>query len=65
MSTQEFRLCRNCKHLKDYLGCNTCRHPENICPDYVNGLYVARNSIQFMRELGKCGVEAKLFEAKE
>jgi hypothetical protein len=67
--------CLDCRYLivpvidKDGpRGRGQCGHPKAFkeVPDFLTGRSrTVRSSIEFMRQLGECGVEALLFEPKQ
>ena len=55
------KLCRDCRH---FVG-QTCRHPSNLVPDYVNGGKTSVHTPEFLRTQMMCGRAAEWFQARE
>ena len=63
----EIKACKECKYFKQYAQYGVtwkCSHPEIVEPNVIVGGY-AEVEAETARHEGKCGIDAKYWEAKE
>ena len=57
--------CKYCKEYKSYVIVRQCSHPKvTTRPNVIDGGYFEKD-VKDARHGGKCGIEAKYWEAKE